>query len=77
MESDQEGLEAFLTEIGVKYKSAKFLYTRRPDCQAAQIVINEDQLNLVENAETWPPGISCHPWLQRTEYRNRFSNDDS
>ena len=72
LESDQEGLEEFLTDIGITYKSAKFLSTRRTDSQVAQIVIHEDQSPLVEDTETWPPGISCRPWLSSSEYRERY-----
>lgn len=76
LDSDQDGLEEFLTDTGITYKSAKFLSTRRTDSQVAQIVIHEDQAPLVEDPETWPPGISCRPWLKRPDYRERYANID-
>ena len=75
LDSDQEGLEEFPTDTGIQYKSAKFLYIRRSDSPSVQIVISEDQSDLVENPDTWPPGINCRPWLKRSEYRNKFANN--
>jgi hypothetical protein len=76
LDSDQEGLEMFLEELGVTFKTAKFLNTRRVDCQSAQIVVSEDQFALIENPRTWPEGISCRPWLKYSDYRNRSNNVD-
>lgn len=76
LESDEEGLEMFLEDIGITFKSAKFLYTRRTDSRAAQIVIDEDQAEIIEDPDIWPAGISCRPWLNRVDYRRRYDNVD-
>jgi len=72
LDSDQQGLEEFLEDVGIKFRSAKFLSTRRIDSQSAQIVVSDEQVTTVENPETWPEGIYCRPWLQRSEYRKRY-----
>lgn len=76
-DSDQEGLEEFLEEMGIVYKSAKFLYTRRQDCQSVQIVVSDDQSTLLEDTSIWPEGVFCRPWLKRSDYRKRMSNPDT
>lgn len=76
LDSDQKGLEDFLVDIGVEYKSAKFLYTRRTDSQVAQIVVHEDQAEILENPDTWPTGVQCRVWLKRTDYRKRYYGQD-
>ena len=69
----QESLEQFLEDNNISFKTVKFLNTRRTDCQSAQIVVSADQSELVENPNTWPPGIICRPWMTRTDYRKRYA----
>ena len=69
LDSTQEGLYDFLDDLGITYKLAKFLYTRRTDCQVAQIVVDEDQTELIEDQEIWPEGITCREWMKRTDYK--------
>ena len=79
LESDLNGLYEFLDESGICCKSAKFLNTNRTDCQVAQIVVCQDQSELVENDSTWPDGIVCRPWMNKSdyhEYRNRHRTDN-
>jgi len=71
LESNEEGLHDFLTEVGVTFKTAKFISTRRTDCQVAQIVVSEDHSDVVESPDTWPDNITCKPWLRRSEMKAR------
>jgi len=71
LDSNDVGLGLFLEELDITYRSAKFLSTRRTDCQVVQIVVNEEQSELMENPDTWPTGMSCRPWLKRSEYMQR------
>ena len=81
LDSNEEGLHDFLVDIGITFRTAKFLYTNRTDCQVAQIVVDEDQREAVEDPKTWPDGITCRRWLKRSEYiarrRARLAHNDS
>ena len=70
-DSDELGLYDFLEELGVVCKSARFLDTKRQDCLVAQIVVNEDQKDVVEDPNTWLEGIVCREWQKRSDYRAR------
>lgn len=45
--------------MGITCKLVKFLQTRRSDCQVAQIVVDENQAVVIENADLWPEGVIC------------------
>ena len=77
-DSDQEGLEDFLEfDMDIKCKNAQFLSTSRTECKVAQIVVDSEQADCIENEIEWPPGISCRPWLQRTYYLQRYERNDN
>ena len=71
LDSNEQGLHDFLTYLDIMFRSAKFIYYRRVDCQVAQIVIDSDQAELVEHPDTWPEGMICRPWMKPGEYRTR------
>ena len=75
LQCDQEGLEQFLEDKGIVFRSAKFLYSRRTDCKSAQIVVSDDQSALVEDRTIWPENILCRPWMKRSEYRSRWQEE--
>jgi len=77
-DSDQEALEDFLEfDMDIRCKHAKFLTTSRTGCKVAQIVVDSEQADYIENEIEWPPGISCRPWLQRTDYLQRYERHDN
>ena len=76
-ESDIESIQQFLEEKDILFKTVKFIQTRRTDCKCAQITVDEKHAERVENPSTWPPGVSCRPWLRRTEYLKRYEQYDN
>ena len=79
LDSNKAGPEEFLTDLGIVFKYVKFVQTRREDCLSAQIIINDDQSEIVENQNTWPEGVYCRPWILRSDYykqrRARFQTN--
>ncbi|KAH3845457.1 hypothetical protein DPMN_087738 [Dreissena polymorpha] len=57
------------------YRSVKFLVTSREDCKVAQIVVDTEQAEKIDDSITCPEGISCRPWIQRNEYVRRFRHE--
>jgi hypothetical protein len=71
LDSNEEGLHDFLTSLDIVFSSAKFIYSKRNDCQVAKIVVDENQSEIVEDSYTWPEGIYCRPWLNFNDYKAR------
>ena len=71
LDNTEQRLNDFLTYLDITYKSAKFIYTRRSDCQVAQIVVDEEQAEVVESVDNWPDGITCRRWMNSAEYKAR------
>jgi len=71
LDSNEAGLHDFLVDTGITYKTAKFIHSNRTDCQVAQIVVDEDQAEILDDPYTWPDGMFCRPWVKPAEYRAR------
>ena len=58
LQSNEQGLQEFLTDLEVPFKSAYFIYTRRTDCQVAKVTVSEDTADILEDTELCPR--ACH-----------------
>ncbi|KAL4221070.1 hypothetical protein ACF0H5_019332 [Mactra antiquata] len=71
LDSNENGIHDFLFSLDVPCKSVKFLFTRRTDCKVAQIIVDENYSEIIENPNIWPSGIFCRPWMKKTDYMSR------
>ena len=74
LDSTEEGLCDFLHDLGVHFKAATFIYTRRTDYRLVRVVVDANDANIIEDQDNWPEGKHCRPWLKVADYRSRQRN---
>ena len=58
--------------MNISSTSANVLITGRTDYKVSQIVVDDEQGAYIENEISWPEGMSCCPWIKRSEYVQRY-----